>query len=125
MALALNLFQSTFLAIAGPALAVALLMVCIATWRSRFWVQCIAVLLGTLILWAGLWLGTHVGYGAWQSMPDPPEEAFADGAQLTGTLIFGWLPAGVVTFAWWGLLTLIGFVLRRWRGPKTAPEPTS
>ena len=123
--LALTPFHSTFITIAGLALGLALLMVLIATWRFRFWVQCIAVLFGILVLWAGIFLGTHFGYGAWQTMPDPPEEAFADGAKLTASLILGWLPAGMVTCAWWGFLSLIGLVVRRYRGPKTAPEPTS
>ena len=38
--------------------------------------------------------GVHFGYGAWQRMPNPPDDAFADGAKLVGSLFFGWLPAG-------------------------------
>ena len=123
--LALTPFHWTFLAIAGPALGLALPVILIATWRFPFRVQCIAVLFGIAVLWAGIFLGTHFGYGAWQTMPDPPEEAFADGAQLTGSLLLGWLPAGMIACAWWGGLSLIGPVMRRRRGSQPAPEPSS
>jgi hypothetical protein len=97
-------FHTAFVTYAGPAMAIMLIMVLCARCLFPFWVQCISLVLGTLILWVGIFLGTHYGYGAWQSMPNPPEEAFADGAQLTGSVIFGWIPAGMATYAWWWVL---------------------
>ena len=61
--------------------------------RLGHWVARLGLLgLGVLVFWLGLFLGTHIGYGAWQAVDNPPEEAFADGAGLVGTLIAGWLP---------------------------------
>jgi len=61
--------------------------------RLGHWVARYGLLgLGVLVFWLGLFLGIHMGYGAWQSMDSPPDEAFADGAQLLGSLLAGWLP---------------------------------
>ncbi|MEM7310484.1 MAG: hypothetical protein AAF682_27655 [Planctomycetota bacterium] len=123
--LALTPYHSTLLTIACPALGFSLLMVLIATWRCRIAVQCVAVLLGILVLWAGLVAGSYYGYEAWQAMPDPPDEAFADGAKLMALFLLGWLPAGLVTFAWWGFLRVVGLVVQRSRGSKVAPDSAS
>jgi type IV secretory pathway TrbD component len=42
-------------------------------------------------------------------MPNAPDEAFADGAKLTGSLLFGWLPAGFGCLMVW----IIGHAVRR------------
>ncbi|MFP6872624.1 MAG: hypothetical protein VCA55_03865 [Verrucomicrobiales bacterium] len=56
-------------------------------------------LLAVLIVWLTLFLGVTQGYDAWQALPNPPEEAFADGGGLTGVVIAGWLPAGIFVAA--------------------------
>lgn len=47
---------------------------------------------GVKAFWSGLFIGMAFGYTAWQSMPDPPDEAFSDASAL-GALLFGWFPA--------------------------------
>lgn len=85
---------------------VALLSLCLGVFRFRVAGQVVCLLLATIALWVGLWYGVHMGYGAWQGLPDPGEKAYADGAKLTGSFMFGWLPAGIVCSAVWGLLLL-------------------
>ena len=97
---------------------VALLSLCLGVFRFRVIGQIVCLLLATIALWMGLSLGVHMGYGAWQGLPDPGDKAYADGAKLTGAFMFGWMPAGVVCFAVWGLL-LLGKKLFG-RGPEEA-----
>ena len=83
----------------------------------------VLMLLSFVIVWMSLFLGVHFGYGAWQTMPDPPDRAFADGAKLTGSLMFGWIPSGLACL----LTLLVCRVLRRVsrRGdPRSTPTPT-
>jgi hypothetical protein len=76
--------------------------------EGRFQVigQIVCLLLATIALWMGLSCGVHMGYGAWQGLPDPGDKAYADGAKLTGAFMFGWMPAGIVCSAVWGFLLL-------------------
>jgi len=92
-----------YLALGG---LVALLALCLGVFRFRLVGQFVFLLIATIALWIGLWYGVHMGYGAWQSLPDPGEKAFADGAKLTGSFIAGWIPAGIVCSAVCGLLLL-------------------
>jgi len=84
----------------------ALLSLCLGVFRFRMMGQVVCLLLATLALWAGLAFGVHMAYGAWQSLPNAGDKAYADGANLTGAFMFGWMPAGVVSSAVWGLLLL-------------------
>ncbi len=111
-------FHTVFFTCLGISMLLMLALVLLVTWRFRFWVQCIAFLIGTLIVWFGLVLGTHYGYGAWQSMPDAPDRAFVDGAQLTGSVLFGWMPAGLATFAWWYTVRIGLFAARKITGAR-------
>ena len=63
--------------------------------------QVLVLLLAFVVIWLSLILGVYWGYGAWQSMPDPPEEAFADGADLAGSVLFGWMPSGLGCLVVW------------------------
>ena len=85
---------------------VALLALCVGVFRFKIVGQVLFFLLASIALWIGLWLGVHMGYGAWQNLPDPGDKAYADGAALTGSFMFGWMPAGIVCSAVWGLLLL-------------------
>jgi len=93
----------TYLAVGA---LVALLSLCLGAFRFRVIGKIVCLLLATIALWMGLFLGVHMGYGAWQGLPDPGDKAFADGAKLTGALMFGWMPAGIVCVVVWGLLLL-------------------
>lgn len=53
------------------------------------------LLVGVLCVWFGLFLGSEKYFRVWQSMPDPPDEAFADTAPL-GALLAGWMPGLIV-----------------------------
>jgi hypothetical protein len=53
-----------------------------------------------------------MGYGAWQSVPNAGEDAYADGAKLVGSFMFGWIPAGIVSLISWGLLALMKRLLK-------------
>jgi mannose/fructose/N-acetylgalactosamine-specific phosphotransferase system component IID len=94
----------------------ALLSLCLGVFRFRVLGQIVFLLLATIALWMGLAFGVHMGYGAWQGLPDPGAKAYADGANLTGAFMFGWIPAGVVCFAVL-LLLLLGKKLFG-RGPE-------
>jgi hypothetical protein len=66
---------------------------------------------GTLALWAAIFLGSDMGYRAWQQSPNPPHEAFSDGSAL-GALLFGWLPAGLSCLLLFTLVRGIRWILR-------------
>ena len=85
---------------------VALLALCVGVFRFKIVGQISFLLIASIALWIGLWLGVHMGYGAWQNLPDSGDKAYADGAALTGSFMFGWMPAGIVCSAGWGLLLL-------------------
>ena len=93
----------TYLAVGG---LVALLALCLGVFCFRLVGQLVFLLIATIALWIGLWYGVHMGYGAWQGLPEHGEKAYADGAKLTGSFIFGWIPAGIACSAVWGLLLL-------------------
>lgn len=70
---------------------------------AKSWLRRLGLLVGGAVcFWISLFLGTHIGYGEWQTMPEPPEEAFADGAKLVFALMAGWLP---------GLVLVLGVAL--------------
>jgi len=50
------------------------------------------VMTSILFFWAGLGLASDLSFRAWQSIPDPPPEAFND-AGAAGAMFFGWIPA--------------------------------
>ena len=61
---------------------------------------------GVLAMWFAVFLGTATHFDVWQAMPNPPSEAYADGAQLTACVFAGWIPGillyGCVLAAAWG-----------------------
>ncbi len=71
--------------------------------------QVLVLLLAVTVVWFSLILAVGWGYDAWQSMPGAPDEAFADGASLAGSLLFGWLPSGFGCLMVW----IIGHAVRR------------
>ncbi len=59
--------------------------------------------IGVMVSWAALFIGSHLGYRAWQSMPDAPDEAFRD-TSAAGALFLGWFPGLVFCLAVFGLV---------------------
>ncbi len=80
-------------------------------------------LLAVLLLWGSLVQGVGAGYAAWQAIPNPPEEAFADGGPMVGTLFLGWVYSGVLCSACWALLLLISKIRRIGSRPATEVQP--
>ena len=93
----MNTYDQFFYPIFGVGCTVAVSASCIAgfvaAWKSGFVVPVVAFVVGVIAFWAGLFVGSEAGYQAWQSIPDPPAEAFSDTTPM-GALFFGWLPAG-------------------------------
>jgi hypothetical protein len=66
-------------------------------------------------------MGSDMGYRAWQSMSDPPPEAFSD-ASVLGALILGWVPGVVFCLTVFGLVRAIRWLMT-WPNPGLAPSP--
>ena len=60
--------------------------------RSRMAVLAAAI----LVLWIALFIGVDSGYRAWQSLPNPPKEAFSDTGGPFSFLFAGWLPSLII-----------------------------
>ncbi|MDG1873911.1 MAG: hypothetical protein P8J27_08365 [Mariniblastus sp.] len=76
--------------------------------------------IGILAVWSAVFIGSDMGYRAWQSMPDPPREAFSD-ASVVGALVFGWLPGGMFCLTVFGLVRGITWLLH-WANPDVFPR---
>jgi hypothetical protein len=73
-------------------LAISFLILIFGSSRARLIPQLVFLLAAILVLWVAMFVAAEAGYSAWQSMPDPPDEAFSD----TGPIFFllvGWLPS--------------------------------
>ena len=66
---------------------------------------------GIVAFWAALFVGADSGYRAWQSMPDPPEEAFSD-ASVMGALLIGWVPGLMFCLVVFGIVRGLGLLFR-------------
>ncbi len=109
MLLALNAFQAVFYpSLAGGCLVGGSLAWFAAT-RKNLFATLPLLLAAVVVVWFSLAAGVHFGYGAWQSIDNPPDEAFADGANLIGSVMFGWMPAGVFC----GVVLVLARVLRQ------------
>lgn len=73
---------------------------------SRSWLAWIPLLaMGIVCFWASLFLGTAQYDQVWQSIPNPPVEAYADSGPLF-ILVLGWIPATVVELVLFGVCLL-------------------
>lgn len=90
----------------------AVAVVWIRSWPARI----LLLLVGVVAVWASMLAGVGAGYRAWQSLPDPPEEAFSDGGPLMFSLVFGWFPGLIVV----GVGVLAAWAIRRLIGPRSA-----
>lgn len=77
---------------------------------------------GILAVWIGVFLGTELGYRAWQSMPDAPAEAFND-TSAVGALLLGWFPGLVFCMMVFCLVRGFRWVAR-WANPDAYLEET-
>lgn len=91
--------------------------------RNRSWVGRLPIL-GTAVLagWAGIAMGVDHGFRVWQRGPNPPDEAFADGAQGMVAMFAGWIPSAVVVAIMF--LILLPFASGRRRLPRPDRLPS-
>lgn len=83
------------------------------------WPGCLLVI-GVLAFWSSVFIGSDLGYRAWQSMPNPPDEAFSDASAL-GALVFGWFPGVIFCLFIFGLVRGAKWVLH-WANPDVFPR---
>jgi hypothetical protein len=108
-----NLYLRTLLLYLTIGGAVALASVSLGVFRFRLLGQILCLLVAIIALWASLIFGVGAAFDAWQAMPEPPNEAYADGAQLTGSIMFGWILAGPPCVFLWACLTVAKTHLKR------------
>ena len=101
-----DLYRTSLLLYLALGAFVALGSVSLGVFKFRLVGQLICLLAAILALWASLVFGVGAAFDAWQGMPDPPNEAYADGAQLTGSIMFGWFLAIPPCAGLWVLLTV-------------------
>lgn len=113
-------YHETFLPIFVTGCLIATVASCFAGRLSGCFAPLLLLVGGILSFWAGLFFGSDMGYRAWQSMPDPPEEAFSD-ASVLGALIFGWVPGVIFCLTFFSLVRAIQWYMRR-ANPPVVPE---
>ena len=84
-------YDETFLPIFLMGCFVAVITSFVAGRMSGCLIPGVLLCIGVLAFWAAVFIGSDMGYRAWQSMPDPPDEAFSD-ASVLGALVLGWFP---------------------------------
>ena len=100
-----DLYRSVFLTYLSAGVAVALAILSLGVFRFRAIGQIFCLLVAFLAVWASLIFGVGAAFDAWQGMVNPPDEAFADGAQLTGSVMFGWMASAPACALAWLILT--------------------
>ena len=105
-------YHEYFYPIFGAGIAIATIASLVAGWTSGRVLAVVSLAMGGLIFWGGLVIGSEVGYYAWQSMPNPPTEAFSDTSAM-GALFLGWLPAGIYCGCIFGFTKLAKYLLSR------------
>ena len=87
-------FDDVFYPIMAIGFSIAVVASFAAGWIRGSLGPTILLPIAILAFWAAMFLGSDLGYRAWQSIPDPPPEAFNDSSPA-GALLFGWFPAGL------------------------------
>ena len=103
---------------AACALITAIAAACIPSWIAR----AILLLGGVLSMWVTFILGIDQGYRVWQSQPDAPDEAYADGGASIGAIFVGWMPSGVWWLASFVVALLVVRALRRRSNARRAAQ---
>ena len=99
-------YDGVFWPIFGGGLAISFVMATAAAWSRGFLIPLILLLISVLSFWITIFLGSDLGYRAWQQIPNPPDEAYSDAAPA-GLLILGWIPGGMFCSLVFGLNWLI------------------
>lgn len=112
-------YHEVFLPIMLIGCLVAGVLSLVAGTRSGCLIPCLLLPIGVIVFWVALFIGSDMGYRKWQSMPDPPAEAFSDASAL-GALVFGWVPG--VLFCSVVFAAVRGFRLfLHWANPDVFP----
>ena len=86
---------SAFIALSLGGVGLALVAAVLAAVNRSWWGRAPILLVGILAVWVGIFLGSEKYFRVWQSIPNPPDEAFADTGPM-GALIAGWMPGILV-----------------------------
>lgn len=89
-------FTTAFTWFVAVGSAIALVAVVLAVRNRSWWGRLPLLAAAVLAGWAGIALGVDHGFRVWQSGPNPPDEAFADGAEGMAAIFAGWIPASIV-----------------------------
>lgn len=87
-------YDDVFWPIFGTGLIIAFVTSTAAAWSRNLVLPLVLLPLGVIAFWATIFLGSDLGYRAWQGISDPPDEAFSDSAPA-GLMILGWIPGGM------------------------------
>lgn len=93
----LTSFESAFGAHLAAGLAIGVVASVLAGRNQSRVATSLLLVASTLAIWIGLFMALDDGYRAWQRMPEPPDEAFNDGAAPIAALVLGWIPGALVT----------------------------
>ena len=99
-------YDMVFWPIFGGGLAGSFVLATTAAWSRGFLIPLILLPVSVLSFWSTIFLGSDMGYRAWQQIPNPPDEAYSDAAPA-GLLILGWIPGGMFCALIFGLNWLI------------------
>lgn len=87
-------FAQYFYPIFGAGILIAAMASFVAGRASGYVIPILGNVVGVLAFWAGLFIGSEIGYQKWQATPNPPAVAFNDTMPM-GALLAGWMPASV------------------------------
>ena len=108
----MTIYDQVFYPIFGSGCAVAAVVSYLAARKSGFIKPAALILLGIVAFWASLVIGLVMAYDAWQSIPDPPDEAYYD-SEPAFAFVLGWIPAIVFCGTVFGLVRLIRYFISR------------
>ena len=77
-------------------LAISSVMVILGSRRVSRRAGMVILAAATFVLWIALFIGVDSGYRAWQSIPNPPLEAFSDTDGPFSVMFLGWFPSLIV-----------------------------
>lgn len=87
-------YDDIFYPVFGIGCVIAAIASVVAARRSSVLASFVLLAVGVIVFWASLFIGSDLGFRAWQAIPNPPDEAFSDAAPV-GALLFGWFPGGI------------------------------
>jgi hypothetical protein len=113
----MTVYDQIFYPIFGSGLSVAIFLSYLAARKSGWMVPALLLLVGIVTFWASLFIGLDIAYRAWQTIPNPPPEAYAD-PEPAFAFVLGWIPGTLFCGLVFGLVRLTGYFNSR-RGSKS------